>query len=168
MNNTTVLNTLRFIVLVFFQVTVFNNIHFFGFITPYPYILFILLYPLNVNRHLFLIFSFLLGLVLDIFNNSGGVHTTACITLAFVRQNLLKMSFGYSYEFHMMRITDKISSELVTYVVTSVLIHHTVLIVLEIFNLHFIWEILLRIITSSIFSILLIFLIIGLIKSPRR
>ena len=168
MNNTTVLNTLRFIVLVFFQVTVFNNIHFFGFITPYPYILFILLYPLNVNRHLFLIFSFLLGLVLDIFNNSGGVHTTACITLAFVRQNLLKMSFGYSYEFHMMRITDKISSELVTYVITSVLIHHTVLIVLEIFNLHFIWEIILRIITSSIFSILLIFLIIGLIKSPRR
>ncbi|WLD22825.1 rod shape-determining protein MreD [Flavobacterium dauae] len=168
MNNTTVLNTLRFIVLVFFQVTVFNNIHFFGYITPYPYILFILLYPLNVNRHLFLIFSFLLGLVLDIFNNSGGVHTTACITLAYVRQSLLKMSFGYSYEFHMMRITDKISKELVTYVITSVLIHHTVLIVLEIFNINFVWEIILRIITSSIFSILLIFLIIGLIKSPRR
>src|SRR5690606_40730331 len=113
-------------------------------------------------------FIFFLCFVLDIFNNSGGVHTTACITLAFVRQNLLNMSFGYSYEFHMFRITDKISSERVTYVVTSVLIHHTVLIVLEIFNLHFIWEILLRIITSSIFSILLIFLIIGLIKSPRR
>src|SRR5690606_23070206 len=130
MNNTTVLNTLRFIVLVFFQVTVFNNIHFFGFITPYPYILFILLYPLNVNRHLFLPCSSLLGLVFDIFNTCGGVHTTACISFAFVRQTLLKMSFGYSYEFHMMRIADKISSELVTYGVPRVLLHHTVLIVL--------------------------------------
>src|SRR5690554_7392059 len=77
MNNTAFLNTVRFVVLVFFQVTVFNNIHFWGFITPYPYILFILLYPLNINRNLFLILSFALGLILDIFNNSGGIHTTA-------------------------------------------------------------------------------------------
>jgi len=168
MNNTTILNTVRFIVLVFFQVTVFNNMQFFGYVTPYPYILFILLYPLNTNRHLFLIFSFLLGLILDVFNNSGGVHTTACITLAFFRENLLKMSFGYSYEYHMMRITDKFSSELVTYIVTSVLIHHTILIGLEVFNFDFILEILLRIISSSIFTILLIFLIIGLIKSPKK
>src|SRR5690554_7562597 len=81
MNNTAFLNTVRFVVLVFFQVTVFNNIHFWGFITPYPYILFILLYPLNINRNLFLILSFALGLILDIFNNSGGIHTTACIML---------------------------------------------------------------------------------------
>lgn len=168
MNNTTVLNTFRFIVLVFFQVTVFNNIHFLGFITPYPYILFILLYPLNTNRHLFLIFSFLLGLILDVFNNSGGVHTTACITLAFFREQLLKMSFGYSYEYHMMRITDKFSSELVTYIITSVLIHHTVLISLEVFNFSFLLEILLRIVTSSIFTALLLFLIIGFIKSPKK
>ncbi|MBA5792460.1 MULTISPECIES: rod shape-determining protein MreD [unclassified Flavobacterium] len=168
MNNTTILNTFRFIVLVFFQVTVFNNIHLFGFITPYPYILFILLYPLNSNRHLFLLFSFLLGLILDTFNNSGGVHTTACITLAFFRENLLKMAFGYSYEYHMMRITDKISSELITYVVTSVLIHHTILVSLEIFNFSFILEILLRIVTSAAFTILLLFLIIGFIKSPKK
>lgn len=168
MNNTAILNTVRFIVLVFFQVTVFNNIQFMGYVTPYPYLLFILLYPLNTNKHLFLILSFLLGLILDIFNNSGGVHTTACITLAFIRENLLKMSFGYSYEFHMMRITDKLSSELVTYVISSVLIHHTVLIFLEVFNINFIVEILLRTITSSIFTVILIFLIIGLIKSPRK
>ncbi len=168
MNNTTILNTFRFVILVFFQVTIFNNIHFFGFVTPYPYILFILLYPLNTNRHLSLLFSFLLGLILDVFSNSGGVHTTACITLAFFRESLLKMSFGYSYEYHMMRITDKFSSELMIYVVTSVLIHHTVLISLEVFNFDFLLEIVIRIIASSLFTILLIFLIIGLIKSSKK
>src|SRR5690554_1623313 len=109
MNNTAFLNTVRFVVLVFFQVTVFNNIHSWGFITPSPYILFILLYPLHIIRNLFLILSFALGLILDIFNNSGGIHAAACIMLAFVRQNLLKMSFGYSYEHHMIRIPDKVS-----------------------------------------------------------
>ena len=168
MNNTTILNTVRFIVLVFFQVTVFNNMQFFFFFSPYHYILFIFLYPINTNRHLFLIFSFLLGLILDVFNNSGGVHTTACITLAFFREQLLKMSFGYSYEYHMMRITDKFSSELVTYVITSVIIHNSILISLEVFNFDFILEILLRIITSALFTILLIFLIIGLIKAPKK
>lgn len=168
MNNTTILNTVRFIVLVFFQVTIFNNIHLFGFITPYTYILFILLYPLNTNRHLFLILSFVMGLILDIFNNSGGVHTTACITLAFVREGLLKMSFGYSYEYHMLRITDKLSSELVTYFISGVLIHHTVLIALEVFNLDFIIEIVIRIVASSLFTIILLFLITGLIRSSKK
>lgn len=168
MNNAALLNTVRFLVLVFFQVTVFNNIHFLGFITPYPYILFILLYPLNINRNLFLILSFSLGLILDIFNNSGGIHTTACITLAFVRQNLLKMSFGYSYEYHMFRIPDKISGELTTYFVIGVLIHHTILIGLEVFNINFIGEILLRILSSSLFTIILLFLITGLIKSFKK
>lgn len=168
MNNTAFLNTVRFVVLVFFQVTVFNNIHFWGFITPYPYILFILLYPLNINRNLFLILSFALGLILDIFNNSGGIHTTACIMLAFVRQNLLKMSFGYSYEYHMFRIPNKVSRELTTYFVTGVLIHHTVLIGLELFSRDFIAEILLRIVTSSLFTIILLFLINELTKSFKR
>lgn len=168
MNNTTIQNTVRFIVLVFFQVTIFSNIHLFGFVTPYPYILFILLYPLNINRNLFLIFSFLLGMILDVFNNSGGVHTTACISLAFVRQNLLKMSFGYSYEYHMMRITDKFSSELITYIVTSVLVHHTILIALEVFNVDFVIEIILRIFTSAAFTIVLLLLIIGLVKNPKK
>src|SRR5690606_13093606 len=128
----------------------------------------IVLYHLHTNTHSFLIVGSLLGLILEIFNNSGGVHTTACITLAFIRENLLKMSFGYSYEFHIMRITDNLSSELVVYVISSVIIHRTVLIFLEVFNINFIVEILLRTITSSIFTVILIFLIIGLIKYPRK
>jgi|SRR5690554_436803 len=168
MNSSVINISIRFIVLVFLQVTVFDNIHFLGFITPYPYIVFILLYPLNINRNLLLLLSFLLGMTLDIFNNSGGVHTTACITLAFMRQSLLKMSFGYSYEYHMFKIPDKFSSELLTYFVSGVLIHHSVLIVLELLNFELVGEMLLRILGSSIFTILLFFLLTGWTKSYKR
>ena len=39
---------------------------------PFPYILFIILYPVNGNKTALLASSFMLGLFLDMFTNSGG------------------------------------------------------------------------------------------------
>jgi hypothetical protein len=50
--------------------------NFLGFIMPLPYLLFIILYPVNGNRSGLLITSFL-GLTMDVFSNSGGVHAAA-------------------------------------------------------------------------------------------
>lgn len=168
MNSTLFLNVFRFVILILLQVILFNNMDLFGFVTPYPYILFILLYPLNSNRAGLVVASFILGLILDTFNNSGGVHAAACVTIAYYRESFLKFAFGVSYEYHLMRITDKISTELITYIALAVVVHHTVLFVLEIFNYHFALEILLRIITSSVFSLALIVLIIAMIKPAKR
>lgn len=168
MNSTLIINIFRFVVLLLLQVMLFNNIDLFGFVTPYPYLLFILLYPLNTNRAGLIIISFTMGLLLDAFNNSGGVHAAACVSLAYFRESFLKFAFGVSYEYHMMRITDKISSELITYVALAVVVHHTILFTLEIFNYNFVLEILLRIVTSSIFTIGIILLIIALIKPSKR
>jgi rod shape-determining protein MreD len=62
--------------------------NFLGFIMPLPYLLFIILYPVNGNRSGLLITSFLLGLTMDVFSNSGGVHAAACVTLAYFRPYL--------------------------------------------------------------------------------
>ncbi len=168
MNNTLLINIFRFVILILLQVILFNNIELFGFITPYPYILFIILYPLNINKAGLITISFFLGLILDIFNNSGGVHAAACVMLAYFRESFLKISFGVSYEYHMLRITNKISSELITYVAISVILHHIVLLFLEIFSFGFILEILLRILTSSVFTIIIILIMISLIKPSKK
>ncbi|MDN3707854.1 rod shape-determining protein MreD [Myroides ceti] len=168
MNNTLLINIFRFVILILLQVVLFNNIELFGFITPYPYILFIILYPLNTNKAGLITISFFLGLILDIFNNSGGVHAAACVMLAYFRESFLKISFGVSYEYHMLRITNKISSELITYVAISVILHHIVLLFLEIFSFGFIFEILLRILTSSVFTIIIILIMISLIKPSKK
>ncbi len=169
MNNTLVLNIARFIILIILQVILFNNIELFGFITPFPYILFILLYPLNTNRASLLILSFLLGLILDFYNNSGGVHAGACLVLAYFRETFLKTAYGISYEYHMLKITEKINGELLGYLGFSVPTHHTVMYVLEVFSFSFIWDIFLRILASSAFTLLVIILVIALIKqNPKR
>jgi len=168
MNSTLIINIFRFVSLLLLQVVLFDNIDLFGFVTPYPYILFILLYPLNSNRSGLILASFFLGLILDAFNNSGGVHAAACVSLAYFRESFLKFSFGISYEYHMMKITDKISTELLTYLSISILFHHLILYSLEIFNFQFTLEILLRTILSSVLTLIFIIILIFLTKPAKK
>jgi rod shape-determining protein MreD len=92
MNSSLFFNLFRFIILLSLQVIVFNNINLFGFISPFPYILFIILYPVNGNKSGLIFASFLLGLLMDMFSDSGGVHAAACVTLAYFRPAFFKFS----------------------------------------------------------------------------
>ena len=168
MNSTFILNVFRFVFLLALQVVVFNNINFLGFVNPFPYILFILLYPVNGNRAGLLTASFLLGLTMDMFCNSGGVHATACLVLAYFRPYIFKFAFGISYEYQTVKIADKLSPERFSFILIAVLLHHLVLYLLEIFRFNFFWEILLRTLLSTIFTLLLCIIIIYLIKPNKR
>ena len=72
MNSALLVNIFRFIMLLAIQIVIFNNMNFLGYISPFPYILYIILYPVNSNRSGLIISSFLLGLTMDMFCNSGG------------------------------------------------------------------------------------------------
>ena len=161
-------NIARFILLLLAQVLIFNRINLFGFINPFPYILFIVLYPVNGNKTGLLLSSFLLGILMDSFWNSGGVHTAACVTLAYLRPNIFKFAFGLSYEYQTIKINDVLTPERFSFILLSVILHHTVLFILEVFNISFFWDILLRIILSSIFTIITCIIIIYMIKPSKR
>lgn len=167
MNSTILYNSARFVLLIALQITIFNNINFWGFINPYPYMLFIILFPVNGNRNSLLIASFFLGLVLDLFSNSGGVHTAACVVLAFLRPYLFKFSFGLSYEYQTVRLNDVLTPERFSFIFLAVVIHHFTLFLLELFSVEFIWEIGLRTLISTIFTIIICILLIYLIKPSK-
>ncbi|KGO88336.1 hypothetical protein [Flavobacterium suncheonense] len=168
MNSTLLLNSFRFVILLALQVVIFNNINFLGYINPLPYILFILLYPVNANRAGLLVASFFLGLVMDMFCNSGGVHTTACLVLAYFRPAIFRFSFGISYEYQTVKIADKLSPERFSFLLIAIVIHHFVLFLLEIFRFNFFWEILLRTLLATLFTLLLSIITIYLIKPSKR
>ncbi len=168
MNSTILNNSARFVFLLLLQVLVFNNINLFGFINPFPYVLFIVLFPVNANKNALLISSFFLGLMLDIFLNSGGVHTAACLILAYIRPYLFKVSFGLSYEYQTVRLNDVVTPERFSFILFSVLIHHLVLFILEIFSVDFIWEIGIRALCSTVLTLVLCILIIYLIKPNKQ
>ncbi|MBT8324673.1 MAG: rod shape-determining protein MreD [Winogradskyella sp.] len=160
MNNILSTSVIRFIILVLVQVLICSNINFLGYINPYIYIIFILLFPLKNNRLLLLISSFLIGLTIDVFLDSGGVHAAACVTAAYARPVILKYAFGMLYEHQNIRFGNAELGSLIGYVSIFTIIHHIVLFSLEVFNIFNILVILQKALFSSIFTIILSVLII--------
>ncbi len=154
-------------VLVLVQALVLNHINFLGYINPYPYILFIVLYPVNNNRTLFVFLSFLIGLTVDLFTDSGGIHAAACVTIAYIRPPILKFSFGSFYDYQTIKFNQTEIGSRLGYFAIIALIHHLILFSLEVFNTSDIILILKKTLFSSIFTILLC-LIITILFSPKR
>jgi len=91
MNNIFTKNIVRFVLLVLLQVLVLNNIQLHQLINPFIYILFILLLPIGAARWMVLCASFLLGLTVDVFNDTGGIHAAACVLIAYIRPFILSL-----------------------------------------------------------------------------
>lgn len=159
MNNVISSNIIRFLVLVLIQVLICNHINFLGYINPYIYILFIILFPVKNNRLLFIFLSFLLGLSVDLFLDSGGVHAASCVFIAYARPILLKFSFGMQYEHQTMKFNAVEFGSKLTYISLITVIHHLILFYLEIFSISKIILILQKTLFSGIFTILLCVLI---------
>lgn len=93
MNSKTVfVNIFRWIVLLFVQIFLLRNLNFYNLSTPFIYVLFILALPFGMPNLLLFVSAFLTGLTLDAFYDTLGVHTTACVTLAFVRILFISVS----------------------------------------------------------------------------
>ncbi len=168
MNSVILSNSTRFVVLLLAQVVICNNINFLGYINPYIYIIFIFLFPIRENRLVLLLVSFMLGMLIDMFSDSGGVHAAAAICLAYARPVLLKTSFGMLYEHQSIKFSNTDLGSLITYVTFGTLIHHFILFSLEIFNMSSILLILKKTLFSSIFTVILSILIIILFSRKKK
>lgn len=169
MNNNLIGNIIRFIILILLQVGLFKNIGYYNLVSPFPYVLFILLLPFRTNNFFLYLIAFLTGLTVDAFYDSIGVHAAACIVLAWYR------IFFHSIT---LDIDDQESSKTPswgnmgfkwfgTYMVFGTLVHHITLFFLEVFSFDNALNTLLSILLSSIFTIVLI-LIISIVTYQRK
>jgi rod shape-determining protein MreD len=162
---TVIQNILLFIVLVLAQVLVLNNIQFLGFINPYIYILFILSLPVRLPRWIILLLAFALGLIIDTFSNTLGMHAAATVLVAFSRSFVIKLFTSIDEgnnptpSFHSFGV-----GAYVKYVLVLVFLHHAALFFLEAFSFSHFWLVLFKTLLSSSITILII---LGL-KSFKR
>ena len=168
MTNSIISNSIRFIVLILLQVLLLNNINFLGYINPYLYVIFLILYPFNTPQSLFLLISFLLGLTLDTFEDSGGINAAACVIIAYIRPVILRFSFGVSYDYQTIKLANTHFGTRLGYIMIVVFIHHLVLFTLEMFDFSHIFLILKKTLFSGIFTILLILISMTLFKPKKR
>lgn len=161
MNKEIVLRFLFFILLILLQVLVFSNMFIGGYV-PYIYVLFIILFPIRYDKTLFLISSFLLGLSMDFFCSSGGVHAAACVVSTYIRPFALKFSFGRSYEYQTIKLAHVTLAAKTAYFFILILTHHLIMFLLETFNASFILFSLKTTFFTTIYSTLLSLILVSL------
>jgi len=159
MNSILIRNSIKFFLLVIFQVILFNHINFMGYINPFPYLIFIFFFQIKNNRLLFLFLSFFIGLCIDIFSDSGGIHAAASVTIAYARPLFLKFSFGAMYEHQNLKFDNAELIPKSVYIALLTLLHHLVMFYLEVFSFARILMVLQKTLFSSIFTILMVLLI---------
>lgn len=159
MNNSSVKYVLLFVLVVLVQVLFLNNIQFSGYVNPYFYIVFILMLPQSISRSWLLIYSFLLGLTIDIFSNTPGIHASATVFLGFVRPFIISNNSSDDSEVELIPSIINIGlSQFAAYIGIGVLIHHFILFLVEVFSFHAFGDTLLRVLLSAMFTYITIFI----------
>jgi rod shape-determining protein MreD len=125
-----------------------------GYLNPYFYILFIILMPFETPRWLLLLVGFLLGLSIDLFSNTLGMHTAATVFIAFLRPwilGILAPRDGYETD-SFPRVFYYGLSWFAAYTAIIIFLHHLVLFYIEVFQFQDFLSTLLRVILSTILS----------------
>lgn len=151
---------LSFLFLVLIQVVLLNHIQWSGYINPYVYILFILLLPVETPKWLLLVLGFVLGLTIDMFSNTAGLHAAATVALAFSRPgilNLLSPRDGYESEIRISPQTLGVKW-FITYLIVLTAVHHLVLFYLEVFRFNEFFITFFKSLLNIVISVVLMFM----------
>ena len=168
--NRSLLNILRFVVLVVAQVLIVNHIRLGGFVHPYIYLIFVMLLPINIPGWQLLISGFGIGLVIDLFMGTLGMHAGATTVMAFCRPGIIKLVSG-TQKFE--NIKEPNVNQLgfpwfVRYTICMVMVHNFTLFMFEGFSFHLVGQAILRILISVPVSVFLILLILYLFSSTTK
>jgi len=149
---------LRFILFAALQVVVFNNLQLNAYLNVFIYTAFILLLPFETSGGLLLCVSFLMGLLMDVFTNTGGLHAAAATFMAFCRPGVLR--FISPRDGYDSTSSPTISSMglnwFVTYSLLLLFLHNFVCFFLEVFRMSEFFFTMAKIILTTFVTVLLL------------
>lgn len=159
MSDVIVINILRFLGLFAVQVLILTNVEInSSYVNLFIYPLFLLLLPIRIPKVTFLVIAFLLGITIDMFYDSSGVHAAVCVFTAYIRPGvlaLLEPRGGYEPS-HKPTKNQFGAAWFFQYVGIILFIHLLLVFLLEVFSFVGFGTILLKTILSFIISMILI------------
>lgn len=153
-------NIVRFILFILVQVFVLNQVpplH--HLINPYVYFLFILWLPFKIGRKSLMLLALALGMALDYFTKTPGLHAASCVLIAYIRPfliNLLITQEGVEANYEEPSIKTMGFASYFMYVSVLTLLHHSLLFLLEALQLAGLWYFLGKTLLSVAISLFLI------------
>ncbi len=147
-----------FVIFIALQLFVFSQLNFLEYGFCFIYLGFFLMLPYDFDRILGLLMAFGVGLLIDIFYQSGGIHTAACVLLMFMRPGLLSLLNPKSGFEAGMRITINQMGWAWYMLYSTILIfsHHFILYSLDAFSFSLILKAMLYAAVSTVFSMVMI------------
>lgn len=164
-------NILRMLFFILLQGLVVNRLDLFqGMVLPSVYIFALLMLPLETPRLLLLFIGFVVGIGIDAFTNTLGMHTSACVLLAFLQPAILRiLAPREGYEFGQRPTIQHLGlSWYLTYAAFASIVHHSWLFFIEAFSFEFFGHTLAKIFFSSLATVFLMVLGQYLIFSPDQ
>ncbi len=169
MNNPNIKRLVIYVIFfVIIQVPMLQNWAFYGTAFPFQYVGFILLLPHDWNRISAMSIGFLLGLTMDMFSNTPGMHAMAAVFVAYIRPFWLEVMIDTADEDMDLTISHLGYGRFLLMIFPVVLLHHFILFSLENEGFALIWRLLAKVFWSSLLSVLIIFMVSLLTMSKKR
>ena len=68
--------------LLYQTIYILNEVIFASYINPYLYLIILLIMPFKTQKWFLLIYAFILGLSVDVFSDTLGMHSSACLIIS--------------------------------------------------------------------------------------
>ncbi|MBN4073134.1 hypothetical protein JYT74_03725 [Crocinitomix catalasitica] len=170
MNNVWIKYGLNFILVVLIQGLVVNNIEINEYFNPMIYPVMILMLPFEMNVLLAMLISLILGISVDAFSNTFGLHASAALLMAYIRQTILRyIKPRDGYDLSMMpSLHDMGIIWFLFYAGILMFAHHLWFFSFEILRFDLILLILLKTVFSLFFSLALVVLFQFIFYKPSK
>lgn len=163
---------LHFLLILATQLLLFEHLDLGLYLYPMPYLIFLLLFPCTYPTAGLMLWAFAFGFFLDVLGGPTllGLHTSACVTLAALRNGLIK-TVTVKGDLDSLTVPGFVQFGALRYsffVLLCVAIHHTAYFMLEAFSFLFFWHTLARLTCSVLLNTLLILLFQRTFFEQRR
>ena len=153
-----------FVLLILAQVLLFNQINIFGSVNPMLYLLFLVMYPFDLNQTFYIFIGFVLGFFIDFLSQTGGAHTIASLSVSYLRPIIMKYSYGLTSERPKSILTDPRKTNNFLFLLIFISVHHLIYFAIAYFSADAFLLIIKNSLLTMIFSLILILLISSLYR----
>lgn len=163
-------NIFLFIVLVISQAVIFNNLVLFNTAVALAFIYFIIMQPITMNINTLLTLSFLLGLSVDIFQDTPGLNALCCTILAFLRKPIFHLYVPRDEDISNkpLKINTLGLATFLKYMLSMVIVYCLLYFFIEAINYSDIPRLIMRVIATILFTFVVIYAVDNLTLTPRE
>jgi hypothetical protein len=170
MNTITPQQIVLFVVYLLYQGMILQNVVVYHTAFCYLYVLYLILLPVEANPMALMGIGFLMGLAVDMFYESAGLHAFASVMIMYVRNywlNSLTPQGGYDSNSVPSVAMNGVQWFLI-YAVPLIFLHHSLLFFMEVGGFGMFWYTLWKVLTSTIFTTVVILIAQFLFPGRRR